>query len=153
MPTYEYCCDECGYCEDFIHPSGKRLRPSCPVCGDMLKWQFPMPALFTDTTFLANRPDDGKGAGFYSAQLGRRVTSRDDVKRFCQENGHGCEGCVEVKRREPESDPLDKPRYVNDTVAKRHADMIVDNEHGGQVTPKKYKDIVDRVKHEAVGGG
>jgi len=151
MPTYEYVCETCGNTQDEVHPAGERLSVVCDRCGGRMTWQFPMPALFTDTSFLANRPDDGKGNGYWSPQCNRRITSRDDVRRFCEEHGHGCEGSVAVKQREPTVDPLEVPYKVNSSIVKRRVKEKILTEHKGTVSRKKYRDMIE--SHQEQMGG
>lgn len=125
--------------------------------------------LSTDTTFLAGRGDglpggrrgnakairkarqQGVSGGFYSEQLGQWITSKEDVKRICQEKGHGCSGLVNVPIREPETDPHDKPYKVADDVVQREVARVVEKEHDGKISKKKRADLTEATRERMTG--
>ena len=115
-----------------------------------MEWCFPTPTLWTDTEFCAGR-GDGQGNGFYSHQLNRRVTSRDDIRKTCEKEGWGCEGAVNVKKREPLLDPRDKPYEVAPDIVEDHVSAEVAQKHSGQVSLKKYKELTEKHTHELSG--
>jgi hypothetical protein len=125
--------------------------------------------LSTDTTFLAGRGDglpggrrgnakairkarqQGVSGGFYSEQLGEWITSKEDVRRICEEKGHGCSGLVNVPIREPETDPHDKPYQVAEDVVQREVEEVVEREHDGKVDAKKRGKLTEAARERLAG--
>lgn len=71
MPTYRYKCAQCQAVHEAQHKAETRLRVLCRPCGVLMDWQFPMPFLRTNTTFLVGR-DDGFGNDRFSRAMARQ---------------------------------------------------------------------------------
>lgn len=171
MPTYTYRCDHCGHAHAELHPAGERLSLGCPDCGTTpLEWQFPVPCLDTDTTFMANR-DDGFGSnelgrrqayakarregastsGTYSPQLQAWIDGKADVKRICEKKGWGCSGGVTVAVPPSECNPGDKPYQAADNLVCDEVDKIVRTQHGGRVTAQQRQDLTESASKRLSG--
>lgn len=77
--------------------------------------------------------------------------AKSHIKRRCEELNYGCEGAVNVRRREPESDPDDKPYRPAPDVIEQEVESIVLREHGGTVTKKKYDDLTEAAAEKLSG--
>ena len=73
MPSYNYKCDQCGAVECHQHAPAERLSLKC--CGHLMAWQFPAPALRTNTTFLANRGTLDKQFGTDTAGMKKTLAA------------------------------------------------------------------------------
>lgn len=148
MPLYEYRCDKCGAIEERMHAAKVRAWLTCPACGhEPMTWQFPAPALLTNTEFMANR-DDGFGSrnrerkrayararaagvnptgktympGLADSLYDPKawINDNSDVARLCRQQGRACEGCgIHVKAPQRIDPPEPKPYRVADDIVER----------------------------------
>jgi len=109
-----------------------------------------VPNLQTDTRWLAGREDQGVGHGFYSHQMSRVITSKADVRRYCEETGAGCED-LGIPVRPPEEDPWNKPYRVADSIVEREVEKVVEKEHGGRVSAAKRAELKESLAVELSG--
>ncbi|MFZ5832404.1 MAG: zinc ribbon domain-containing protein [Planctomycetota bacterium] len=149
MPCYDYAC-ECGSRQEEMHAWQEEPTIRCTRCGREM-WKLPpVPAIRTDSTFMAGR-GDGFGAkehyarslavaqaksrgetpkGFYCKQLGRWVEDRDHLKTVLRESGHGCEE-LGIKPQFPEVPFHERPYRVADHLVEREIERIEDVERDG----------------------
>lgn len=73
------------------------------------------------------------------------------IRERCEELNYACEGAVNVKQREPERDPTDKPYRPAPDVVAQEVDAIVEQEHGGQVTEKQYAEMTEAAAEKLSG--
>ena len=134
------------------------------------------PALQTDTTFLANRPDpfDGDehyakravancqahgttpGGRTYLGSLARFegdpeawVTSKADVRDVCRRRGWSCEGAVEVKAPTPDAPhPLDAPYQVDQKLIQAEVERTTE---GTDATPSEKAAMAERLSQDRKG--
>jgi hypothetical protein len=134
------------------------------------------PALQTDTTFLANRPDPfGGDEGYakravansqahgvtpggrtYLGSLARFegdpeawVTSKADVRDVCRRRGWGCEGAVNVKapmRDKP--DPFDAPYTVDPKLVRAEVERETE---GTDATPSEKAAMAEQIAQQRRG--
>ena len=76
---------------------------------------------------------------------------RSRVADICRQRGHACEGTVNVKAPEPESDPLDEPYRPAPDIIEPEVDAINETEHGGQMTEKQKQDKRDELSEKYAG--
>lgn len=151
----------------FPHVHAKRLAHG--------KWQGI--GLKTDKTFMAGRQQqdefDGnkrlrataeakaRAAGvsptgkFYCAGLAKErsdpeawITGEADVRRICNERGYGCEGSVNVKQPEFETEDDSGPYRVADDIVNEEIDQRVGDEH---ITRRERDDMFETVQTELSG--
>ena len=148
MPSYNYRCLACSRVQAVLHPANERHPPPC--CGEAMQWQFPCPAISTDTRFMSRIPESQRrGSGYLNTQMDQVVYGRDDIKRHCEREGIGCEGAVTVKRRSQDVDP--GPYRPGEVHVEREVQQIVDDNHGGRVTPAKRADLTEAVTERFSG--
>ena len=73
------------------------------------------------------------------------------IKKRCEELNYACEGAVNVKQREPETDPADAPYCVAEDLVQEEVDRIVGVEHEGPGDAPKRADLVEAT-HERLAG-
>jgi len=73
------------------------------------------------------------------------------IRRRCEELNYACEGVVNVKQREPESDPHEKPYRPAPDVVAQEVDLIVEREYGGSISAKKYADLTEAATEKLSG--
>ena len=169
MPVYEYTC-KCGRREDVVCGCNERPNVKCE-CGHTMQRIFSVPSIVTNDTFMAGRSYDyldndpiaaaramkkAKEQGVststgnhYSQQLGMWISSKDDVQSACERRGWGCEGMVNVKKAETE--PSDEPYRPADDLIDRHAEMVINQKHGGSVSKKERKRIKEELSVSLAG--
>lgn len=80
-----------------------------------------------------------------------QMDAEAEIRRRCRELNYGAEGDIEVKQREPEADPLEKPYRVADDILEREVSEIVAKEHGGKIGRKKRADLVEATAERLSG--
>jgi len=109
-----------------------------------------VPNLQTDTRWLAGMKDTGHGHAFYSHQMQRPVSSKADVKRWCEETGGGCED-LGIEPRPPEEDPWSKPYRVADSIVEREVEKVNEQEWGGRMPEQKRAAVKEELAVEMSG--
>ncbi len=178
-PTYTYRCPDCGLKTNVNHKAGERLELDCSNCGTRMEWQFPTPRLHTDTSLhlgdgfkdnvlrqKAYRKAravgiDPNGKTFMPGLADKRGYAdpdawvpqhdfRSTVKRVCERRGHGCEGTVNVKRRE--LDEPSYPRYRPDPkMVAKDVEQVNQDEHGGQMTKRQKQELHEKLTEQYAG--
>lgn len=77
--------------------------------------------------------------------------ARGDIARRCEELNYAAEGDINVKQREPETDPTEGPYRVADKIVNAKVDEIVATEHDGHITPDKRADLVEATAERLAG--
>lgn len=78
--------------------------------------------------------------------------ARADIKRRCEALNYAAEGDINVKQRQPETDPNEGPYRVSDKIVQREVNEIVAKEHGGEaLPPKKMADLVEATSERMSG--
>ena len=109
-----------------------------------------VPNLQTDTRRLAGTKDTGHGHAFYSHQMQRPISSKSDVRRWCEETGGGCED-LGIEPRPPEEDPWSKPYRVADSIVEREVERIEEQEWGGRMPAQKRAAVQDELAVQMSG--
>ena len=109
-----------------------------------------VPNLQTDTRWLAGMKDTGHGHAFYSHQMQRPISSKSDVRRWCEETGGGCED-LGIEPRPPEEDPWSKPYRVADSIVEREVERIEEQEWGGRMPEQKRAAVKEELAVEMSG--
>ena len=76
---------------------------------------------------------------------------RSRVAQVCHDRGHSCDGTVNVKPPELESDPLDEPYRVDPEAIDWEVDEINEEHHGGQMTEKQKTDLHEELAEKYAG--
>lgn len=175
MPRYSYRCCDCEHTIEVVQTVAemKRLcdRLRCQRCEGRLQFVFPVVNVCTSTTFMANR-DDGFGLDDVARKraykkaraqginptgkvwmpgLNAWIEGRDDVKHICEARGLGCQGAgLNVKARQPENPPEEKPYRVADDIVANEVERIVEDQKG-DVGPKERKQLAETIREDFSG--
>ncbi len=177
MPTYTYQCGTCGHKTEGFHAAHERLSLKCDECGESpMTWQFPVPAVHSDKTFLANR-DDGFGTDNRSRQQAMAkaraagvstagmvycgglcppgeplspkawIAGKADVKRICRENNWGSED-LGIRPAKIDADP--EPYRVADDLVANEVERIVEDSNG-DMSSRERENLSHDVRERLTG--
>ena len=150
-------------CEEFSRYRRRKVPP--------LRATIPFPNIQTNKTFMANR-DDGFGTDelgrkmayakakaqgvstsgkFYNPQLQMWVESKDQIKKVCEERGLQCEGLVNVKGREPDTEP--KPYRIADDIVQREVERTIRDSGETEIGPKEWTELTETTRERLMPVG
>jgi len=142
MPLHDFECDSCGLREEDVYrPISGTPALVCARCGAEMRRLIGVPALQTDTRFLAGwRPEAQRGHGQFHEGLNRTIYGREDAKRILHKRGWGSEE-LGIKPRFDGPSPGDSPYQVSPRIVEREVADILRREPEKGGSPDKLAEL------------